>query len=204
MSTITRPAPAPRVVSAYDARRLASVLTDAFLDDPVFGWFFRREAGRRARIERFFHDAALDATMPHGAVQTIGDVDGGALWLPPGEAHSSLGEQLRMLPGMVRIFRRETLRALRGMSAMEAVHPHEPHWYLWLLGIAPSQQGRGLGSALLEPMLDRCDADGTPAYLEATSERNRDLYLRHGFEVTGMLELPASGPPLWLMWRDPR
>jgi hypothetical protein len=44
---------------------------------------------------------------------------------------------------------------------------------------------------------------GVPAYLEATSEHNRRLYARHGFEVVG--ELSADGSPsLWLMWREPR
>jgi hypothetical protein len=62
----------------------------------------------------------------------------------------------------------------------------------------------GFGAALLRPMLERCDADGVPAYLEATSPRNRALYERHGFEVTEELKLPAGGPPIWLMWREPR
>jgi hypothetical protein len=36
-----------------------------------------------------------------------------------------------------------------------------------------------------------------------TSEHNRRLYGRHGFEVVG--ELSADGSPsLWPMWREPR
>ncbi|MGB0096249.1 MAG: GNAT family N-acetyltransferase, partial [Solirubrobacteraceae bacterium] len=61
---------------------------------------------------------------------------------------------------------------------------------------------QGIGSALMKPMLDRCDRDGMPAYLEATSERNRRLYLRHGFDVTGEIRLP-DGPSMWPMWREP-
>jgi hypothetical protein len=33
-------------------------------------------------------------------------------------------------------------------------------------------------------VLQMCDRDRVPAYLEATSERNKQLYLRHGLEVT--------------------
>lgn len=39
-----------------------------------------------------------------------------------------------------------------------------------------------------------------PVYLEAGSERNKRLYLRHGFEVTGEIHLRDS-PPMWCMWR---
>ncbi len=63
--------------------------------------------------------------------------------------------------------------------------------------------GRGFGSSLMAPVLERCDRDGVPAYLEATSERNKQLYLRHSFEVTDEVPLP-DGPTMWPMWRSPR
>lgn len=72
-----------------------------------------------------------------------------------------------------------------------------------MLGTRPESQSRGIGSALLRSALTDCDRTGMPAYLEATSERNRNLYQRHGFEVSEILALP-DGPPLWCMWRTPR
>jgi hypothetical protein len=47
--------------------------------------------------------------------------------------------------------------------------------------------------------------DGTPAYLEASSPRARDLYLRHGYAMRrgSAFRLP-EGPLLWPMWREPR
>jgi GNAT superfamily N-acetyltransferase len=180
--------------------RLATVLAQAFYDDPVFAWFFPRERRRFERIERFFARLALErSTMPHGHVYTTADLAGAALWLPPGQAHSTTWEQLRMLPELARVAGRDLPRVLRGMGMMEQEHPHEPHWYLWFVGVAPERRGAGLGSALMRPILERCD-DGMPAYLEATSPDNRRLYERHGFEVTGELRLP-NGPPMWPMWR---
>ena len=71
------------------------------------------------------------------------------------------------------------------------------------MGVVPEAQGRGRGATLLRHMLDRCDAESMPAYLEATTERSRALYALHGFEVTEELRLPGGGPPLWPMWREP-
>jgi uncharacterized protein YjiS (DUF1127 family) len=66
--------------------------------------------------------------------------------------------------------------------------------------VRPEAQGRGAGSALLARGLARADAEGLPAYLEATSRRNAALYARHGFEVQAIVE--AEGyPEIILMWR---
>jgi GNAT superfamily N-acetyltransferase len=93
-------------------------------------------------------------------------------------------------------------RACRLDAALEAGHPVQPHHYLAFLAVRPDQQGRGVGSALLDRHHARLDAAGLPAYLEANALRNRDLYLRHGYRVRSVIELP-DGPLLWTMWRSP-
>ena len=89
------------------------------------------------------------------------------------------------------------------MDKIERSHPPAPHYYLAVLGTDPEAQGRGVGSALMRPVLDACDRDGIPAYLESSKERNIDFYARHGFRVTEEVRMP-KGPPVWPMWRDPR
>ena len=105
---------------------------------------------------------------------------------------------------MVRVFGRHLPLALRSRLRMEGRHPRKPpHWYLAFMGVAPEWQGRGHGTALMQPALEILDAAGTPAYLESSTPRSRALYQRNGFEVTGEFNLPSAGPPLWQMWRDP-
>ena len=191
-----------RTADPREADRLSHSLAQAFYDDPVFAWFWPRPHRRYERIVRYFRGVSLESTLRFGHVYTTDGIAGGALWLPPGEAHASTMEIIRLVPEMIRVWGRDIGRAFKGISYMEANHPHEDHWYLWLLGVAPEWRGAGLGSSLLRPILERCDADRMPAYLEATSPLNRRLYERHGFEVTRELRLP-DGPPMWAMWREP-
>ena len=134
---------------------------------------------------------------------TTGGVVGAAIWERPGQWKVGMLEQLRLLPAMARINGRLLPRILRALAALESNHPAEPHYYLPFLGVDPDWQGRGLGAALLRPVLDRCDDERMPAYLEASSPRNRALYERLGFEVTEEFQVGKGSPPVWRMWRAP-
>jgi GNAT superfamily N-acetyltransferase len=68
----------------------------------------------------------------------------------------------------------------------------------------PGEQGNGLGSRLIQPVLEICDRDGIPAYLESSKRSNIAFYARHGFRVTAELKLARRGPTMWPMWREPR
>ncbi|HEX5493068.1 MAG TPA: GNAT family N-acetyltransferase [Mycobacteriales bacterium] len=85
----------------------------------------------------------------------------------------------------------------------EAHHPSEPHHYLAFLAVRPERQGAGLGSALLRHHHARLDRTGVAAYLEASSPRSRELYLRHGYRPRGEPFTVPDGTPFWPMWRTP-
>ena len=73
-----------------------------------------------------------------------------------------------------------------------------------MLGVVPAAQGTGTGGPLLQPVLDRCDAEGLPAYLESSNPRNWSFYARHGFVGGTPLDLPAGCPVVLPMRRAPR
>jgi ribosomal protein S18 acetylase RimI-like enzyme len=185
-----------RQATSADTPAFAHTLAAAFFDDPVFSYCYPDARARRALLPRWF-EIVTGATLPHGGLYTTDDVVAGAVWLPPGAEDD---DQMAAALGEISGREAETLFGI--FERMEAQHPHDPHHYLFLLGTRPPWQRRGIGSALMRPVLERCDRDAMPAYLEATSEANRGLYLRHGFEVIGEIKLPG-GPSMWPMWRDP-
>jgi GNAT superfamily N-acetyltransferase len=177
----------------------------ALYDDPVFSFLLPDDARRARQLERGFDYFAQRIWFPHEESYTTDSAVGGAFWLPPGEWHLSLLKQLAMMPGLIaRMGVRDMPRLLRTLSLIEARHPREAHFYLPVIGVAPEWQGKGLGAGLLRVVLDRCDREGVPAYLEASSERNRAFYERNGFEVREELRVPGGGPPIWPMWRTAR
>lgn len=194
---------AVRDASMADRPALARSLADAFMDDPVAVWAGPGERLRPRMLRRFFA-AMLVAKLPAGFVHTDQARTGAALWAPPGSWRTTTAQDLRIATAFAhpRLWPRGPLVA-RGLLAVERLHPPDPpHFYLAVLGVATSAQGQGLGSSLMRPVLELCDTDGVPAYLESSKESNIAFYARHGFRVTREISLPR-GPTMWAMWREP-
>jgi GNAT superfamily N-acetyltransferase len=194
---------AVRRASAEELELASEALARAFGADPVWAHLLPDESTRPRRLLAFFQ-AELAHLPRHHEVWTTEDGSGAAVWAPPGGWRLSTGRALRSAPAMWRVFGRRTLLALRSQLRAERLHPdEESHWYLHYLGVVPERQGRGLGGMLIAPVLERCDRDSLPAYLEASTERNRALYERHGFAVSGRFTMPGAGPEIRRMWREP-
>jgi ribosomal protein S18 acetylase RimI-like enzyme len=186
-----------------DATSLAQVLARAFEDDPVSAWVFPDAADRLRRLELMYSLISVPEALGDDECYTTDDLAGVALWAPPGKAKMSAIESLKLIPTVARVCGRYTPRALRILSYMESKWPERPHAHLTFLGTEPERQGEGIGSLLLRRSLARLDREGVPAYLEASTPRNRALYLRHGFVDMDRMQLPGGGPELWRMWREP-
>ena len=131
-----------------------------------------------------------------------------ATWLGPGhgaETPQRLSEAgFDQLPEQVGSSPLDRLRAF--YSVVEEAHRNalpEPHWYLRLLGVEPTQQGRGLGLTLLQHGLSRADENGHSCFLETFQERNVPFYLRHGFQLVIDTVEPTSGIRIWSFLRPP-
>lgn len=176
----------------------------AFADDPVWRYLVpKRERWDRGAAKTFQADAAN--RLRHGHVYTFDGCPAAAVWSPPGHWKITPAELIREVPPVLRLFGRHLFGVLKTLRFIEQHHPLEPpHWYLASLGTEPKSQGKGLGSALLQPVLERCDTEGLPAYLESSNEHNLAFYARQGFEPSEPVDLGDGGPPVWPMWRTPR
>lgn len=207
---------APRPLRREEVKVAAAVLADAFDDDPVARFIFGESAARLQSLRRFFGIQLRYLLADRGEVWTSLASPGAgssrgpspaavALWTRAGPPSATWRDVARLLPLAPALLRGpQPLEALRFLAAVEEARPKRPLWYLVTLGTAPEQQHRGHGTAVLQPVLARADAEGVDAYLESSKEANIAFYARQHFEVVGELKAGGTGPTLWLMLRPPR
>jgi GNAT superfamily N-acetyltransferase len=205
-------AAAPRVVPLRDDQEEAcgAMLARAFFDDPIFRWVEPDDALRARFLSPFFTGLTRRSHRLAVALATEDVLEGASLWKTPGLTTLSPAELA--MTGLDRISEWLSDEARARLDAVfdpvEAAFAEdlsEPVWYLGVLGVEPGLQGRGIGSRLMAPILERADREARSVTLETAQPKNLPLYRRHGFRV--LRELPAplgDGPMVWTMKREPR
>lgn len=185
-------------------------LAHAFNNDPTFRYFAPEQEQARINAIKLLAKTALRYSQPYNHVYTTtNELKGIAVWIPPGKYPLNdfrlLQLGLYVLPFKLRLSRLRQLISL--FLTIEKHHKQDltqPHWYLFMLGVSPAYQSQGIGSLLLQPILNQADSERLPCYLETSTEGGVRFYKRLGFEVVRTGGLPEANLKFWTMMRSPQ
>lgn len=192
-------------LTVQEVPRAVDALVRAFDRDPFVDWVVRSDDRREERMRRFFTVCLRQYTMPFDEVWATHDIDAIAMWTPPpGALNVGPSQQAHFLWQAVRGMQlRNVPSRLSAFTKVERNHPQTPHYHLFFLGVDPERQGEGIGSKLLVDMLNRCDAEGMPAHLEATHPGLIHFYSHYGYQERQPIVLLGDAPTMYPMWRSP-
>lgn len=161
----------PAVIRAGepDLDVLSQVITDAFFDLAPSRWLIACPGARRRVFPGYFR-LSVEHALASGIVHTNAGRNATALWLPGGPDAPALRD------GYAERLAAETSPWTSHFLAFDrTLDQHHPsgirHHYLAILAVHPGQQGRGIGTALLDDHHATMEDEGLPAYLEASSPR---------------------------------
>jgi ribosomal protein S18 acetylase RimI-like enzyme len=197
-----------RRATIHDIPGMAATLARAFARDPFYSFLAGDAPERNQRMRDGWSGILRFGSAKLTETYTTDDHGGVAVWMPPGHRGPPVLDSLRMMPAIGRLAGWRRLRTVTdAIAELEKRHRQnvpQPHFYLSALGVEPDRQGEGIGTALMKPVLDRCDREQVTAYLETATARNVLLYERLGFDVVEELTLPKTDVHGWLMVRAPR
>jgi GNAT superfamily N-acetyltransferase len=186
-----------------DVTSAADCLAAAFADDPQMSFFF--DLPHRLELVTEFFSILMAARvalgMPVLLLKGEGRILGAVMgynaqppeWLPAHQERWALLQQRQASMAS---------RFERADAISEKYKPQEPHFYLGVLGVHPSMQGKGAGRALIKAYCDLAERDHVSAgtFLETAQRKNLAFYERCGFQLLGQGEL-APGKPFWCLFR---
>lgn len=187
-----------------DVEVAVAALGDAFRNDPLMLYLFREHPdGVRAGTLAFFSillRARIALGMPAYVLQHADGAPGAAMgydtsrpaW--PAALASEWSQFEHGVPGLA-----AKLAAYEQIC--DAHEPSEGHYYLGVIGVHPSLQGKGAGKALLDAFCARSRADpkSRGVYLDTCNPSSLQFYYNNGFELQGAGSLDAT--PLWCVYK---
>jgi GNAT superfamily N-acetyltransferase len=202
-----------RALEPAEIAATAALLSKAMDDDPAYRFLFPREGDRPAGLQDFFA-RHLRTHLPYRCtyVGVMGPAVVATVTMrPPGGVPISVWTMIRrgLFPFALAHGHRAVQRMLTLKSTYDAIEARlargEPHWLVHMMAVDPSRQGKGLGSHLLDRVLETTvgtrAADGAPpAVLTTHKQRNVVFYQRAGFAVDGVEDVSLRGDPSYSAW----
>lgn len=192
----------------HQIKKASEVLAAAFFDYPVFTFYFP-DPKRRVRYLPWFLGNVLNCALRYGEVYTTTELSGVSIILSPNHTKISLWEYIQngfLLTPFFLGFR-NYVRSMNCETFVGNMHEklmnNRPHYYLWVLAVDPDQKRKGVGTALMELLINKADSDKKPIYLETHTENNAAYYQRMGFNSVNTTRIPKYELPIWCMLREP-
>jgi GNAT superfamily N-acetyltransferase len=209
MTTSQPPSPIVERLREDQITAAAGVLARAFQNDPPLVYGIPEPAERERILPIFMKPFVTFANLFGEPHVTAGKLESVAIWLPldnldktPAQDHQAGIDTIPSIVGAAASARFGNI--IRFVEAFHQRFAADRHLYLQWLGVEPSRQGQGLGSATMTPGLRRADSEGLPCYLETFQPRNVPLYLKHGFRIMAEEVEPASSLRAWFFLRRSR
>jgi ribosomal protein S18 acetylase RimI-like enzyme len=190
-------------------KKAAEVVTASFFEYPMFTFYFP-DPKKRTQNMAWYLGNVLTCALRYGEVFTTPDLAGVAFTLPPG--HTKISQWEYLLNGFMltplKLGPHDFVRSQDCEAFVATTHEEimceRPHYYLWGLAIEPAHKRQGVGTALMQPLLRKADAEKMPFYLETHDENNVKYYQRMGFELARADKIRKYGLPIWCMLREPQ
>ena len=172
-----------------DKNLVVDILTKSFNTNQSVNYIVRQDAKRVQRV-RALMDYSFEVCYLFGDVFLSDDKKACALITYPDKKKTNLKS---ILLDVKLIFFAVGLKNIKKTLARETlinkVQPKELKYYLWFIGVDPEYQNEGIGTILLDELIEDSEHKKRPIYLETSTLKNLPWYQKFGFQIYHELDL---------------
>lgn len=165
-----------------DKKLIVDILTRSFDTNRSTNYIVKQDTKRVKRLNSLM-DYSFEMCHRFGEVYLSDDKKGCALILYP-DKKSTLQSILLDLKLILRTIGFKNIgKALKREGAIKAVQPKTLLYYLWFIGVDPLYKNKGIGSELLNQVIQDSEKQNRPICLETSTLQNLPWYQKFGFKV---------------------
>ncbi len=165
------------------------ILTKSFDTNQSVNYIVKQDQKRVQRVTALM-DYSFEVCFAFGDVFLSDDKKACALITYPDKKKTTLKS---ILLDVKLILSAVGLKNIKKILAREAlinkIQPKELKYYLWFIGVDPEYQNKGIGSLLLNEIIEDSEDKKRPIYLETSTLKNLPWYQKFGFQIYHELDL---------------
>jgi ribosomal protein S18 acetylase RimI-like enzyme len=167
----------------HDKSRLVDILTQSFKDNRSVNYIIKQDKYKLQRIDELMN-YSFKLGNKFGKTYVSNDRNACAIVIYPDRKRTTSKSMLWDIQFILKSIGIGNIRkAIKREAAIKKFHPEIPFTYLWFIGTEPSEQGKGIGTALMKKIISESEKLNRPIYLETSTESNIPWYQKFGFKI---------------------
>jgi Acetyltransferase (GNAT) family len=169
--------------TSSDKQLIVNILTDSFSQNQSVNFIIKQDKKRVERIKALM-DYSFEMCFLFGEVYLSDDKKGCALILNPDKKKTTLQSIYLDSKLVIKCLGLKNLfKAMRREAIIQKQHPNELMYYLWFIGVSIEHQHLGIGSNLLQDVINEGHRQNRDICLETSTLKNIPWYQRFGFTI---------------------
>jgi ribosomal protein S18 acetylase RimI-like enzyme len=184
--------------------KVIDILSECFETNKSVNWIVKQDSKKKERIKHLM-DYSFEACINIGQIYLTENLTGVIICSDSHGKLPILEEAYLTAQFVLKVIGIDGIgKALRREEYIKQFHPKDEEFiYIWFIGLKKEEQGRGVGSAMLQEIIDRSNKEQIPIYLETSTHKNLSFYQKHGFEVYHISPEEIFGFNLYFLRRPP-
>ncbi|WP_218330740.1 GNAT family N-acetyltransferase [Hydrotalea lipotrueae] len=166
-----------------DKNLVVDILTKSFDTNLSVNYIIKQDSKRERRIQALM-DYSFEICTAFGDVFISDDNNACALIVYPDKKKATLRSTMLDIKLILQAVGFGNIsKTLKREKLISSIQPKIQMAYLWFIGVDPGAQGKGIGSKLLQEIIDYSNNNNRPIYLETSTVKNLPWYEKFGFEI---------------------